>query len=242
MNEVNIALTVLAAAWGAAAGLLIPRAAYRLSVEPEEPWRAECPEGHGFTGSAGGWLGRPVCGQRWLGSVLMGAGCCAALAAVTGPRPELAVWLLLAPFAALLARIDLSVHRLPDAVTLPLAGAAAALLACAGLVPGHGGSGVRALLGGLVLGGAYFVLFLINPNGLGFGDVKLAITLGMALAWYGWGVLFLGAFAGFLFGAAYGLGLMALRRAGRKDAIPFGPFMIGGAAAGVLLGALTAAS
>lgn len=37
-------LTVLAALWGAAAGLLVPRAAYRFSVEPEDPWRDACPE------------------------------------------------------------------------------------------------------------------------------------------------------------------------------------------------------
>ncbi|MEU9197027.1 prepilin peptidase [Streptomyces hundungensis] len=237
----NIALTVLAAAWGALAGALIPRAAYRLSVEPEEPWRAACPEGHRFTGLARGWLGRPPCAQRAFGSVSVTVGCCAALTAATGPRPELVVWLLLVPITVLLARVDLSVHRLPDAVTLPLAGTAAVLLVCAGLLPGHVGSWSRALFGGLALGGAYFVLFLINPNGLGFGDVKLAVTLGMVLGWYGWGVLFLGAFAGFLLGSAYGLGLMALRRADRKHAIPFGPFMIGGTMAAVLLGALTAA-
>ncbi|MEV8525833.1 A24 family peptidase [Streptomyces sp. NPDC052000] len=238
----NSALIVLAAAWGAASGPLVPRAAYRLSVDPDESWREACPQGHRFTGPARGWLGRPVCGQRSFGAVLVVAGCCAALAGATGARPELAVWLLFVPFAVLLAGVDLSVRRLPDILTLPLAGVMAALLICAGVLPGHAGSWIRALAGGLALGGAYFVLFLINPNGLGFGDVKLAVTLGMVLGWYGWGILFLGAFAGFLLGAAYGLGLMVLRRAGRKDAIPFGPFMLGGAVVGVLLGALTVAS
>ncbi|PLW74108.1 prepilin peptidase, partial [Streptomyces sp. DJ] len=33
---------------GAAAGAVLPRAAYRLSVEPEEPWRTACPAGHPF--------------------------------------------------------------------------------------------------------------------------------------------------------------------------------------------------
>ena len=82
------------------------------------------------------------------------------------------------------------------------------------------------------------LLFLINPNGMGFGDVKLALPLGVALGWYGWAVLCAGGFAGFLFGALYGLGLMILRRAGRKTGIPFGPFMIAGALTGLLLGGL----
>ncbi|SCD87544.1 leader peptidase (prepilin peptidase) / N-methyltransferase [Streptomyces sp. ScaeMP-e83] len=114
------------------------------------------------------------------------------------------------------------------------------LLGGAALLPGHAGSWTSGLLGGLVLGGFYLLLFLINPNGMGFGDVKLALALGVALGWYGWAVLFLGGFAGFLFGAAYGLGLVLLRRAGRRTGIPFGPFMIAGTLTGVLLGALAA--
>ncbi|MFI1013883.1 prepilin peptidase [Streptomyces sp. NPDC020965] len=165
---------------------------------------------------------------------------CAVLAAATGPRPELAVWLILAPFAVLLALVDRTVHRLPDRLTLPLAAAAAVLLGAVAPLPDAAGSWPTALLGGLALGAGYFVLFLIHPNGLGFGDVKLALSLGVVLGWYGWGVLLVGAFAGFLFGSVYGVGLMLLGRADRKTAIPFGPFMIGGALAGLLLGALAA--
>ncbi|MYV62544.1 prepilin peptidase, partial [Streptomyces sp. SID4931] len=152
-----------------------------------------------------------------------------ALAAATGARPELVGWLVLAPVAVLLAVVDRRVHRLPDVLTLPLAAAAVLLLGGAALLPGHAGSWTSGLLGGLALGGFYLLLFLINPNGMGFGDVKLALALGVALGWYGWTVLFLGGFAGFLFGAAYGLALVLLRRAGRGTGIPFGPFMAAGA-------------
>ncbi|MFT2020095.1 prepilin peptidase [Streptomyces sp. 796.1] len=165
---------------------------------------------------------------------------CAALAAAVGLRPELAVWLLLVPLGVLLAGVDLAVHRLPDVLTLPMAVGSAALLGGAALLPGAGGSWSRAVFGGLALGGAYFVLFLINPSGMGFGDVKLALTLGVALGWYGWDVLFLGAFTGLLLGAFYGVALVLTRRASRKAALAFGPFMIVGAGAGVLLGGLAA--
>ncbi|MEV8415472.1 A24 family peptidase [Streptomyces niveus] len=297
-------LIVVAVLWGSATGLLLPRAAYRLSVEPEAVYRDSCEAGHPITGPANGWLGTAGCatcaaagvvpgvpggdgrtdsvagaspgrspergeageaalpstgeapasdtsdppepvlrGARYAPSlpvVLVTALVCGALAAATGPRPELAVWLLLAPFAVLLALVDRNVHRLPDQLTLPLAAASAALLGIAALLPNAGGSWPTALLGGLALGACYFVLFLINPNGMGFGDVKLALSLGVVLGWYGWLLLFVGAFAGFLFGSLYGLGLMALRRANRKSAIPFGPFMIAGALVGVALGALAA--
>ncbi|MGW3625744.1 prepilin peptidase [Streptomyces sp. NPDC000880] len=260
-------LIAVAAIWGAAAGLLVPRATYRLSVEPEEAWRESCPAGHAFTGPARGWLGGARCADcaaavparkteqtaanrgteaptpRLVSLVpLVTAVSCAALAAATGPRPELAVWLLLTPFAVLLALVDRNVQRLPDQLTLPLAAAAAALLGVAALLPGDAGSWPAALLGGLVLGAAYFVLFFVHPGGMGFGDVKLALSLGVVLGWYGWAVLFTGAFAGFLLGSVYGLGLIVLRRAGRKTAIPFGPFMIVGALAGLLLGGLVASS
>lgn len=236
-------LVLGSALWGLCAGLLVPRAAYRLSVEPGQAWRDACPEGDAVPG----WIGLARCrkeGHRYgpstpyvaTGTALL----CAALGAATGPRPELGVWLLLAPVGVLLAVVDFTVHRLPDVLTLPLAAAALALLGGAALLPERGGSWTGALLGALALGAAYFLLFLINPNGMGFGDVKLALALGAVLGWYGWGVLLLGTFAGFVLASLYGLGLVVVRRAGRKTAIPFGPFLLGGAFLGLLLGGFTA--
>ncbi|MFF7886009.1 prepilin peptidase [Streptomyces sp. NPDC020794] len=280
-------LTVLAALWGAAAGLLVPRAAYRFAVEPDEAWRTRCPDGHALTGAAGGWLGLARCADcaeylrdlrtSWsapgdaghtpgdAGTVpggagrvpggaptsyrygpgtplvaLTTAGACAGLALAAGARPELAVWLLLAPLGVLLAVVDFQVQRLPDVLTLPLAGLALVLLGLMALVPEHAGQWPTALFGSLVLGGAYFLLFLVNPNGMGFGDVKLALGIGAVLGWYGWGTVVLGTFAGFLFGGLYGLGLVLMRRAGRKTSIPFGPFLIAGAYVGLLIGAYAA--
>ncbi len=72
---------------------------------------------------------------------------------------------------------------------------------------------------------------------MGMGDVKLAGVLGMALGWLGWGVLIVGGFLGFVYGAIIGLALMVGRRAGRRTAIPFGPFMVAGALTAILVGA-----
>ncbi|MER5299032.1 A24 family peptidase [Streptomyces lasiicapitis] len=237
-------ITLGAALLGAAAGLLLPRAAYRFSAPAGEPWHTRCPDGEH---EVKGWLGgRNECpdgsryGPRAVTLALVTAAACAWLAAATGPRPELAVWLLLTPPAVVLAVVDFAVMRLPDVLTLPMAAVAVALLGVAEVLPEQGGSWTTALLGALILSGGYFVLFLINPNGMAFGDVKLALALGAALGWYGWGFLLLGTFAGFLFAAVYGGWLVVVRKAGRRTAIAFGPFLLAGAFAGVLLGAYAA--
>ncbi|MFD4599075.1 prepilin peptidase [Streptomyces sp. NPDC058464] len=286
-TALDLAVPAAAALWGAAAGSLLPRAAYRFSAPAGEDWRKTCPAGHPVKG----WLGRVPCGACVTtaaeptahGSaaadgenapqgppapddetVTGGAGenprtatthapapgphalalatalVCAALALATGTRPELAVWLLLAPVGVLLAVVDFRVQRLPDPLTLPFAAAALALLGVTALLPEHAGDWLTSLYAALALGAAYFVLFLINPGGMGFGDVKLALGTGAALGWYGWPTVLLGTFAGFLFGALYGGALVVVRRAGRKTAIAFGPFLIAGAFAGLLVGAHTA--
>lgn len=240
----TLVLALCGALWGAVTGALLPRAAYRFSAPAGEPWRRDCPQGHPVRG----WLGPATCsqepGERYgpgvLGLSLTTALVGAALAATTGPSPELGVWLLLAPLGVLLFRTDLTVKRLPDPLTLPAAVLAAGLLGAATLLPEHAGSWTRALLAGAGLAGGYFLLFLISPAGMGFGDVKLALSLGIVLGWYGWGVLFLGTFAGFLLAGLYGVALVATRRATRRTAIPFGPFLLGGAFVGVLLGGLGA--
>lgn len=236
----HVYLIVGALVWGTAAGLLLPRAAYRLSVEAEQPWAAACPAGHPVRG----WVGPARCTQcapplygPGTGVALASGVACGALAYAVGTRPELAVWLLLVPVGVLLARVDLRVFRLPDVLTLPAFGATAALLGLAATMPSHDGSWTRALIAAVALAAVYFVLFFINPAGMGFGDVKLAPTLGLVLGWYGWPAVFLGTFAGFLLGAVTALVLVALRRADRKTPIPFGPFMLAGAWLGVLLAA-----
>ncbi|MFJ9035250.1 prepilin peptidase [Streptomyces sp. NPDC102406] len=229
-------LVVLAALWGAATGLLLPRPAHRLSVEPEEPWRAEDPAGRPIRG----WLGTARYGPSAPALTLCTALVCALLAAATGTRPELGAWLLLAPLCVLLATVDFAVHRLPDVLTLPLAGLALAALGAAALLPEPGGSWRGALLGALGMAAFYLVLHLISPRGMGFGDVKLAVGLGAALGWYGLGVLAIGVFAGVLGNGLYAAVLVVTRRAGRRTEIPFGPFMIMGGFVGVLLGALAA--
>ena len=136
----------------------------------------------------------------------------------------------------MLTVIDVQHKRLPDRLVLPSYPILAALLAVAAALGGEWSAFGRALLGGAALFLAYFVLAVINPAGLGGGDVKLAGLLGMVLAWFGWAQLVVGGLAGFFLGAVLGGLLMLGGRAGRKTEIPFGPFMIVGAYLGLALG------
>ncbi len=149
---------------------------------------------------------------------------------------ELPAYLYLVAISVALALIDVDVRRLPDVIVLPSYVVMAVLLLLPAALDGRWDDLLRAAIGGLALFALYFVLAFINPRGMGFGDVKLASVLGMALGWLGWGVLGVGAFLGFLLGGLYGAVLIVVGKAGRKSAIPFGPFMLAGALVAVLVG------
>ena len=159
-----------------------------------------------------------------------------ALALRLGPDPALPAYLYLAAVGVALAFIDLDVRRLPDVLTLPSYPVVAGLLVLAVALGSDSGELRRALLGGLAMGGFYVALFLIAPRGMGLGDVKLSGVLGLATGWFGWGELVVGLFAGFLLGGGWGVALLATGRAGRRSALPFGPFMLAGALLAVLVG------
>lgn len=180
--------------------------------------------------------GAPI-SRRYPAVELVTAAVFAGLAAHLGPDAALPAFLYLAAVGILLALIDLDTHRLPDVLTLPSYAVGVVLLAAAAIAQGSAAPLLRALLGMAVLFGLYFTLVFAYPAGMGFGDVKLAGVLGLYLGWLGWGPVAVGTFAAFVLGGVTGLVLMALGRAGRKSAIPFGPFMLAGALVGVFAGA-----
>jgi leader peptidase (prepilin peptidase) / N-methyltransferase len=72
----------------------------------------------------------------------------------------------------------------------------------------------------------FLVVALINPRGLGMGDVKLAFLIGAGLGWGVIAALILGTFAA----AIYGVILVLTRPgAGAKTAFAMGPFLAGAA-------------
>ncbi|MFS2029620.1 MULTISPECIES: prepilin peptidase [unclassified Curtobacterium] len=161
----------------------------------------------------------------------------------TGWRPLVAGVLILIAFGYLmavsvaLAAIDLDTARLPNAITYPTAVVIAVLLTAAAAIGGDLEACLRAALGAIVLGGAYLVLAVAVPGGMGLGDVKLAVVIGFALAYLGWGPLAVGAFAAFVLGGSFAIGVLIVRAGNRRTGIPFGPWMLAGAWIGVFFGA-----
>lgn len=153
-----------------------------------------------------------------------------------GASPELAAYLYLAAVGVVLSAIDIACHRLPDVFTKTSYLVLGGLLAIA--VP-HLPDGpqrfIYALIGMIAMAGLYFVMWLINPRGMAWGDVKLSGSVGLMLGWLGVNAFITGLFVAFLFAASYGLVMVIRRRVTMKSAIPFGPFMIVGTIAGVLL-------
>ncbi len=153
-----------------------------------------------------------------------------------GASWELPAFLYLAAIGVCLSLIDLDTRRLPNSIVLPSYLVAFALLAVPAAVDGRWPDLGRSIVGGLIAFGLYFILAMVYPAGMGFGDVKLAGVLGLYLGWVGWAALAVGVFSAFVIGAVVGIGLMAAHRGGRKTAIPFGPFMFLGALVGLWAG------
>ncbi|HET9648753.1 MAG TPA: A24 family peptidase [Microlunatus sp.] len=186
------------------------------------------------------WM-RRVAGVEsfWLASglhvafaVVAGAGA----AALADGWAEMVGYTLLGLGCALLVVIDLAALRLPDVVVGPLYLVMLITLAVAAGVNGEPLRFVRAVGAAALLVGVYFVLAFISPSGMGLGDVKFAGVLGLFLGWLGWPQVILGMLAAFLLSAAVGLALMAVKRISRKTALPFGPWMVAGAAIGAAWG------
>lgn len=172
----------------------------------------------------------------------------------------LAFWLVAAAcayfvlIAVRLTVIDVQHHLLPNRIVLPAYGVGGGLLLGATLIAAPSSAAIpvgalpgvnwvaaagpemfRILVGGALLWCFYFVLRFAYPAGMGFGDVKLAGVLGLYLGYVGWLHLFAGVLFAFLLGGLWSAGLLLTRRGTLKSAIPFGPFMLLGAAGAMLL-------
>ena len=148
----------------------------------------------------------------------------------------LPAYLVLAAALVVLAAIDLEHFILPNRIVYPLAVVMIVLLAIASVGDDDFDAIKRGLIAGVVSFGIFFLLHLVSPRSMGFGDVKLAFVLGLSLGWLGWGEVFVGLFLGFVYGAVIGLFLIATRSRSRNQALPFGPFLAAGTLTAILVG------
>jgi len=148
--------------------------------------------------------------------------------------PAAPAYLWFAVVGIALAVIDIDCKRLPNFLVVPSYPIVFACLAVGSVVTGDWSALLRAAIGAAVLFGFYFVLALIYPAGMGFGDVKLAGVIGAVLAYLSYGLLLVGAFLAFLVAALVGLIILVTRRGRIGTTIPFGPYMIAAAVVAIL--------
>jgi leader peptidase (prepilin peptidase) / N-methyltransferase len=132
-----------------------------------------------------------------------------------------AVYSLITSALLIVALIDFDHKIIPNIITLP--GMVIGLSLSPWALPI---TPLGSLLGLLIGGTLFYLIALVSKGGMGGGDIKLIAMIGAFLGWQG--ALFT-IFSGALLGSLVGVMLMLLGRKGRKDKVPFGPFLSGGA-------------
>lgn len=212
------------------AGLLVPTLVARVPEPEVDPDLDPPKETYDAIAALPGLIWKSA-----LASALAGA----LVGAEVGLDWPLLLLLPLVPVGVALAVIDWRTMLLPTRIVAPSYVLVVALVLLTWALSGEARDTddlARAGWGWLVYGGSFFVLWFIHPRGLGYGDVRLAGVLGIALGYLGWGEVLVGLYAGFLLGGVGG-GLLSLLRIVERRAFPFGPFMLVGALVGVAGGA-----
>lgn len=135
-----------------------------------------------------------------------------------------------------LAAIDLERFLLPRAIVLTTLAVVGAGLVMAAAATGQWRRLGIAAICGLGAYAAFYALHFARPAWLGFGDVRLAGLLGLALGWMGPWYLFIGLMAANLIGAVVGVSLILAGKATRRTAMPYGVFLGAGCIIALLVG------
>jgi leader peptidase (prepilin peptidase) / N-methyltransferase len=169
----------------------------------------------------------PSVRRRWLVAGLM-AGLFAALTLQIGIEPQLAPALLLTALIVPASVIDINHRIIPNLINYPGAVLVFAV-ACIAQPDRMAEFAISGILCFLFLGTAW----LISPRGMGLGDVKMALMIGLGTGRYAYVALLFG------FMASTGLSAYLLLRFGakaRKATFPFGPFLAFGTEVALLWG------
>ena len=135
-----------------------------------------------------------------------------------------------------LSWIDLKTKRLPRQIIYVTAAIGIPLLCLAALVRHEPRRMWMMLLGAGIAVAFMGLVYVASKGGMGDGDVRLSPLLGAYLGWLNPGFVAVGLFLGFFAGAVVGVAMLATGRAGRKTAVPFGPFLALGTIVAVFIG------
>lgn len=159
-------------------------------------------------------------------------------AAVSWPGPLLPLVLWCGLLGVAGSAVDVRHHRLPDALTLPAIPVTTAIVIGTCWAAPASGSIVGALTAGVVVGALFAVSALLAPGAMGWGDVKLSVSIGMAAGLIGGQTVLAAVALAFLTAAVVALGGIAAGRWTTRTALPFGPFLLFGGWAALLSAAV----
>jgi leader peptidase (prepilin peptidase)/N-methyltransferase len=132
--------------------------------------------------------------------------------------------------------IDLREFRLPREITYTAFILGSIALVIAALVNDEPERIWQAVLGAGIALAVMGLIYVASRGQMGDGDVRLAPLLGLYLGYLNPGIVPVGLFIGFLLGAVIGVVAIAVGKAGRKTALPFGPFLAAGTVLAVFIG------
>lgn len=164
------------------------------------------------------------------------AGLFVAMALRFGATWETVAYCVLCAGLLALTWIDLRTMRLPREITYTTMAIGVPVLVVAAVIAAEPRRILTMVVGAGLALGFMGLVYLASRGGLGDGDVRLSPLLGAYLGWLGLAHVPVGLFLGFLFGAVVGVGAMIVGSAGRRTAIPFGPFLAAGTVVGVVAG------
>jgi leader peptidase (prepilin peptidase)/N-methyltransferase len=129
-----------------------------------------------------------------------------------------------------LAYCDLTRRLLPKTLVYALSGSVIVSGIVIAGVMGEWDRLLVASIGGVAFFSLFFVMNLMNPRWIAFGDVRLSLVVGFGLAWVSWSALIEELFFANVLAAVIGLSLIAAHKADRRTAVPFGLYLAVGAA------------
>jgi leader peptidase (prepilin peptidase)/N-methyltransferase len=148
----------------------------------------------------------------------------------------LAAYLVVAGTSIVLFVTDIDHKLIPNRVLYPATAVTAALLVVGAIIEGRTDRLVPAALGGLGYFAALFLVYLVARGGFGFGDVKLALLLGIVTAFQSQRTALLAVFFTGVIGGIPAIVLLVTRRARGSDEMPYGPPMLAGAWVALVFG------